>query len=152
MLLTGNVDDGVVRADGVEGVLREIQLGDVLAHEPGPRDQLAGQLDLRFGEVHARDFKGLAQQSGHRHARAATGVEDARALRQTPDEFLKQLHILRGLVARCQVFGSDGVVTGFDDGFGIHVYLYQAPLHDVVNYLMDAFSCSLRGGGVAQCP
>ena len=76
MLLTWNVNDRVIRTDGVERVVREGRRGDVLTRELRVWNQLTGQFDLRFGEIHADDFKELRQALGDRHACAAASIED----------------------------------------------------------------------------
>jgi hypothetical protein len=120
MLLTWNVDDGIVGTYRIERLIWEGQLCHILANELGLWNQLASQLNLSFCKIYAGDLKEPAQEFGHRYSGAATGVQHLRASGQPLHEFLKQLHILRVFRASRKVLGGYCVVACSYNVLAVH--------------------------------
>src|SRR2546428_11354513 len=93
MLVPGNVDDGIVRADCVECFIFEWHVRQVCANESGIPYVCFGHAELLLGKVNSGNGKWLCKESRYRTARSASRIEYHCFFRQPLYEKIQELDI-----------------------------------------------------------
>ena len=95
MLLSRNVNDGVVRAYRVEGRISERQGGEVRTNPNSCGHVMLGEAELYLGKVDSDDPGTSGELLGNRHTGPATRVKDTCPRWKADNEIIQQRNVRR---------------------------------------------------------
>jgi len=120
VLFPRDVDDGVVGAHRVEGLISEWQRHEIGTNPERGRNVTSCEAELHLGKVDADDMGTSSEPLGDGDTGSATSIEDTRPRRQAAEEIVQQRDIRRIGPTGFEIRSRDAIVRVPDLRSRIH--------------------------------